>query len=905
MSRHRFKDRADEYDQRLPRSSFVDTGVARGREYDEYRLPSSETYIDPVTNEDPPADYGFDPPADYDEAPPADYNVGGGDVGVRHNGVGDQYDGKHRSRFEPTTSDYTEVNLELQGLDGNNSLRRTWKHRRHQSDRMNGFGYYKTLRRRVNENFDPGDDDSVESLNYMDLRDARRFLATIRIKKKDTSSKEEILFADDAAGPAADDEHEEVGMPSTRQKMRGLTERLSRARQEKTTRRIANSFRGAIESTEAQSGIYYPLTLVKGVKVANSSLSNVWDKLNFWAKQMRQIEGHFGIAVSTYFRFTRWLVNINFLVFFLYLCFIYIPQLAYSKDKDYYTPLATNDTRGYLQNTMVKCSKSYQQRSQNATEKQSEAMKFLDVAQGTGILENTMLFYGYYTSAVFLKPTQDNSMFEADYRMDLAYLLTVGISFVLMFLIIVKNSSSTIKETVMDFNNSAFPLYTNAVFGCWDYCINSKAMASYKKKIIFDDFKAQLAEVERKRQLEKKSTKEMSQLYLKRAGINILVIALLAGSFYAIYVSTDYLLKQNTDELTDIQYLALSYLPSIVISILNAVIPEFFLILCSVEQYSNSVATKITIIRAVFLRLASIWVLIVSLYYRLQYRGTTPYDCPEEMKQNVTRCCGNTLWDPAAVKNNNNNVQCWESYVGQQFYKLCIVDFLSVILLVLLLQVPRRFIYYHFHERYWIINKVGKAKFDLPLQVLDLVYTQSVCWMGMFFTPLLPALTFVKIFFFFFLKKFELLFVTEAPQIAYKASRSYSFFQTVLLLSFITISCLLGYMIGNLQPSMSCGPFRQYTHENFVMFHVVTDEVNSWPDIPKAIFQFFGTASFFIPAFLITLLACYYYWSISSGYMKMEELLRNQVKLEAHDKQFLLARVDDAIKKGELETASF
>lgn len=249
MSRHRLKDRGDEYDQRLPRSSFVDKGVTRGRDYDAYRLPSNDTYIDPVTYEDPPADYGFNPPADYDEAPPADYNIddGGGDlggyVGVHQNGVVDHFDGRHRSRFEPTPSDYTELNLELQDLDGNNSLRRTWKHRRHQSERMNGFGYYRTLRRRVNENYEPGDDDSVESLNYMDLRDARRFLATIRIKKKNTSSQEEIIFPADATETAADDEHEEVGMPSTRQKMRSLTERLSRARQEQTTKRIANSFR--------------------------------------------------------------------------------------------------------------------------------------------------------------------------------------------------------------------------------------------------------------------------------------------------------------------------------------------------------------------------------------------------------------------------------------------------------------------------------------------------------------------------------------------------------------------------------------------------------------------------------------------------------------------------------------
>lgn len=46
----------------------------------------------------------------------------------------------------------------------------------------------------------------------------------------------------------------------------------------------------------------------------------------------------------------------------------------------------------------------------------------------------------------------------------------------------------------MDFDNKAFPLYTNSVFGGWDYCINSEKMAVYKQRMIYNEFKVQKLE---------------------------------------------------------------------------------------------------------------------------------------------------------------------------------------------------------------------------------------------------------------------------------------------------------------------------------------------------------------------------------------------------------------------------
>ena len=45
---------------------------------------------------------------------------------------------------------------------------------------------------------------------------------------------------------------------------------------------------------------------------------------------MKTIEGHFGSAVGTYFKFLRWLFSMNLFLVFLTFGFIIIPQILFS-----------------------------------------------------------------------------------------------------------------------------------------------------------------------------------------------------------------------------------------------------------------------------------------------------------------------------------------------------------------------------------------------------------------------------------------------------------------------------------------------------------------------------------------------------------------------------------------------
>lgn len=59
---------------------------------------------------------------------------------------------------------------------------------------------------------------------------------------------------------------------------------------------------------------------------------------------------------------------------------------------------------------------------------------------------------------------------------------------------------------------------------------------------------------------------------------------------------------------------------------------------------------------------------------------------------------------------------------------------------------------------------------------------------------------------------------------------------------------------------------------------------------------FLGTAGFAVPAIIILILAGYYYYAVAAANKHMVALLKNQLVLEGHDKQFLLSRLNHMIK---------
>jgi len=570
-------------------------------------------------------------------------------------------------------------------------------------------------------------------------------------------------------------------------------------------------------------------------------------KLELWHHSLKKIEGTFGTGIVAYFLFIKWLMFLNLFIFLLILFFIIIPTLV----------LKPQGPPG--NSTDDECSRNYSDSSVESN--------FLDWVQGTGSMEQTIAFYGFYPERL-----------SADgvthlYNLSLAYIAITVVYLLGCLAVIVKSAAHGFKERLIE-GEGQFYQYCNLVFGGWDYCIHNEKSARMKQKALYNEMKACLEAERSEEERQNRSRDEMIKLVITRCIINLICLVVLSGAvaliYCAFYFSQEELRRgdlQNPN--TDLEHLyrfVLEFLPSITIVGLNLLVPNLFAYLVSFERYSPLFVVRITLLRTVLLRLASLIVLMFSL------KSIIVCDRPEGCS------CEDQLI-------------CWETYVGQQVYKLVILDFITHILITFTLNWPRMLIAKYSKSK--VAKFVGEQEFDLPKNVLDVVYSQTLCWLGSFYAPVLPLMAVLLCFLLFHIKKFACLVNSKPSSVVYRASRSKSLFMMVLLISFIVAVVPVALAIAEIPPSKSCGPFQGLSST----WSVVVDSFEQLPVWIKSILFFFGTAGFAIPLFIVLVLCLYYFYAVSAANKQMVMVLKNQLVLEGHDKQFLLNRLSAFIKQ--------
>uniref|UniRef100_A0A182YCG2 Uncharacterized protein n=1 Tax=Anopheles stephensi TaxID=30069 RepID=A0A182YCG2_ANOST len=239
----------------------------------------------------------------------------------------------------------------------------------------------------------------------------------------------------------------------------------------------------------------------------------------------------------------------------------------------------------------------------------------------------------------------------------------------------------------------------------------------------------------------------------------------------------------------------------------------------------------------------------------------------------------------------NGAPQCWETFVGQQFYKLFIVDFATHFLVTFFVNFPRAMFARHSSSR--LAKFIGEQEFELSKHVLDVIYSQTLCWLGTFYTPFLPSIAALLTFLMFYIKKFACLVNSNPSAILYRASRSKSLFMSTLLISFTLALVPVVYALAEIVPSRSCGPFRGLPS----VWDRAIAAFMKMPQFFQNVIFFFGTASFAIPCFVVLTFFIYYYYAVSTANRHMVQVLKQQLVLEGHDKQFLLSRLSLFIKQ--------
>ncbi|CAB3362866.1 Hypothetical predicted protein [Cloeon dipterum] len=590
-----------------------------------------------------------------------------------------------------------------------------------------------------------------------------------------------------------------------------------------------------------------------------SNWKEFYTKLELWQGSLKTIEGNFGIGVVSYFLFVKWLMFLNIIIFALTFFLIVLPSAILEPGQLGQCDPAAEDEN----NTSIACCAD---KYQNYT---SSNNFFYDLVQGTGWMEKTLLFYGYYTNDIYTL----NKEYKLFYDLPFAYLVTALLYFLVSLIAIVKSAARGFRERIIE-GEGQFYQYCNLIFGGWDFCIDKLKGAENKHKAIYNEIKGCLEAERLETEKQNRSKKEKCQLLFSRSMVNTGIIVLLLVSMVTIYLvfTLSRSLLREYQKAEKHFLLFFEFMPSLMIVSLNLLLPLLFSFLVTFERYSPIVVVRITLLRTIFLRLSSLGVLGASIYRLVSCDRRNGCNCEEEVPL------------------------CWETYVGQQFYKLAVTNALTGIAVTFFVNFPRAMLAKHF-ENCRFLKFIGEQQFELPNHVLDVVYSQTLCWIGSFYSPLLPAFAVIHCFLTFYVKKFACLINSRPPSQVYRTSRSNYMFMAVLLISFVAAAIAVGYSLAEVKPSRACGPFKG----DEPVWNTVKLSFAKLPSWIQGFAFFLGTAGFTMPTIVILLLALYYYNAVTAANRQMVLVLRRQLVLEGHDKQFLLSRLSTIIKQQQQE----
>uniref|UniRef100_A0A8C5UNJ9 Transmembrane channel-like protein n=1 Tax=Microcebus murinus TaxID=30608 RepID=A0A8C5UNJ9_MICMU len=241
--------------------------------------------------------------------------------------------------------------------------------------------------------------------------------------------------------------------------------------------------------------------------------------------------------------------------------------------------------------------------------------------------------------------------------------------------------------------------------------------------------------------------------------------------------------------------------------------------------------------------------------------------------------------------------QCWEDVVGQELYRFVVLDLLFVLLDTL------------FGELVWrvISEKTTKTRrkpeFDIARNVLELIYGQTLTWLGVLFSPLLPAVQILKLLLLFHVKKTSLLANCQAPRRPWLASHMSTVFLSLLCFpAFLGAAVFLCYAVWQVKPSSVCGPFRSLD----TMYGAGTAWVRhleaagprlSWlPWLHRHLVE--NTFVIFLLSALL-LAVIYFNIQVVRGQRKVICLLKEQISHEGEDKIFLINKLHSVYERKE------
>nr|XP_020014422.1 transmembrane channel-like protein 6 [Castor canadensis] len=489
----------------------------------------------------------------------------------------------------------------------------------------------------------------------------------------------------------------------------------------------------------------------------------------------------------------------------------------------------------------------------------------LELLTGRGSFTHTVMYYGYYSNTTLNQPCpppQDGSQCDPGagglpYNMPMAYLFTVGAAFFITCITLVYSMSHSFGDSYRV--GSTKGVHALTVFCSWD----CKVTQNWASRIQQDSIRTQLKELLAEWQLcrEPRSVCGRLRQGLVLGLVWLLCLGITLGCTMAVLTFSEVMIQSSVAGGQEVGLLALP----LVVSLLNLGAPYLFRGLATLEWHDSPVLeVYVAICRNLLLKVALLGVL-----------------------------CYHWLGRRVAVLQG----QCWEDFVGQELYRFMVMDFLFTLLDTLFGELVWRLI----SEKK--LKRRRKPEFDIARNVLDLIYGQTLTWLGVLFSPVLPAVQILRLLLLFQVKKASLMANCQGPRRHWLASHMSTVFLTLLCFpSFLGAAVFLCYAIWQVKPSSICGPFRTLDtmYEAGTVWVRHLERAGSGASWLPWLYHHLVENTFFI--FLVSgLLLAVIYLNIQvvKGQRKVICLLKEQIRNEGEDKIFLINKLHSVYEKRE------
>lgn len=586
-----------------------------------------------------------------------------------------------------------------------------------------------------------------------------------------------------------------------------------------------------------------------------------YNRFQLWRSSLKTVEGHCGTGVVEFFVFIKLLIFLNALTMVVISVLLILPSTYWVELKEGIGPDLWNECGSSNESASIECCSAIYENATRLARPRLNIHYAMDVIQGTGWVETMPMYYSYYPNKRF----KIGELFT--YHISLAYVVSAISYFVLFFLIIVRKSIKGFKQRMIE-TQVQYYLYSNSIFVGWDFCINHKISAVLKQKAIYNELRSFLI-ADRPKYDKKNRGKHYANIVIVRMLISFLVFTLIGSACFSVYLIFYYSIKLLQREQTFLWAFLLEFSTPVAITFYNIILPIVFDIFLKFENRSMYQESRTCILRIIFVKLSLLIVLLGSIYKLIH--------CVREKSQCSSALCNSPL--------------CWETYVGKIMYKLLIVDVACKIGITVLISCPRSILIRHFKSN--LFQVICEQELNLAKHVLDVIYVQIIVWLGTFYVTLLPAIGLVSLVIMFYIKRFTCIVNYSLAQKVYSPSRTHTMIMSMLLVSCVLCAATWLAAVSKITPSRSCGPFKGFPS----VWKVAMDFVRTTPQWVVAGYEILTSANFVLSLVLTLLCVVYYYHTVMKSNKKMIVVLRKQLVLEGHDKQFLLNRLSVFIKQ--------